>query len=240
MLQDSKTRKTLDSFINSEALSINNARLESLAKLPLIFQNKSVLEIGAGPGLLTDFFLRRGAGVTVTDGRIENIRIAEKIVESTSESFAQIKMLDLENLDSISDQLRSSNYDLIFAFGILYHLSQPERVINELSKRCNSMFLLETIVSSYDGDSSIVDERPDFNQAINGRGSRLSFLSYLSFLEENFDFVYFPEQPIHQEYLKFSLGHYPSRIFLVASKQNIPTLQNFKVGKDGAVTLGDK
>src|SRR5262245_44931776 len=60
-------------FETPEALAINAARQNHLAALELELERKCVLEIGAGIGLHTRFFLDRGCEVVVTDGNDENL-----------------------------------------------------------------------------------------------------------------------------------------------------------------------
>ena len=55
-------------FQEPEALRINRVRQEHLASLGLELHGKSVLEVGAGIGLHTDFFEERGCDVLSTDG----------------------------------------------------------------------------------------------------------------------------------------------------------------------------
>jgi 16S rRNA A1518/A1519 N6-dimethyltransferase RsmA/KsgA/DIM1 with predicted DNA glycosylase/AP lyase activity len=60
-------------FHNLRYLHINSRRLEHLATLMLPIDTKSVLEVGAGVGDLTSFFLDRGCSVTSIEPRPENI-----------------------------------------------------------------------------------------------------------------------------------------------------------------------
>jgi 16S rRNA A1518/A1519 N6-dimethyltransferase RsmA/KsgA/DIM1 with predicted DNA glycosylase/AP lyase activity len=52
----------------------NARRLEHLATLGLDLWDKTVLEVGAGVGDLTSFFLDRGCKVTSVEARAENIQ----------------------------------------------------------------------------------------------------------------------------------------------------------------------
>lgn len=60
-------------FINDEYQRHNRRRQEHLASLALPLANKTVLEVGAGIGDHTSFFLDRQCRVTVTDARAENL-----------------------------------------------------------------------------------------------------------------------------------------------------------------------
>jgi hypothetical protein len=58
-------------FLTPEANAINRARQDHLASLGFDFAGKSLLEVGAGIGLHTPFFVRRGCSALVTDGNAE-------------------------------------------------------------------------------------------------------------------------------------------------------------------------
>src|SRR5882762_3978715 len=58
-------------FLEPDALAINEARMTHLGTLRLPIEGRSVLEVGAGIGLLTGFFEARGCKVLSTDARPE-------------------------------------------------------------------------------------------------------------------------------------------------------------------------
>src|SRR5712691_377061 len=60
-------------FLEPNALAINEARMTHLGTLNLPIEGKSVLEVGAGIGMLTGFCEDRGCSVLSTDARSENI-----------------------------------------------------------------------------------------------------------------------------------------------------------------------
>ena len=221
-----KSRRILDSFINDEAISGYAAKMESLSKLPFDFEGRTILEVGSGPGLLSDFFLRRGSRLTITDGRKELLEIADEMYKERS-TLESIKQIDLEDLTNVRIKLKGVKYDIVFAFGILYHLSNPKQVIGELANHCSNMFLMETIVNSYADVGETVVERSDYNQALK-LGSRLSVMEYVNTLKLYFEYVYFPIQPVHPDYSNFSAGTYPARIFLVGSRDKIQGLNAFE------------
>jgi 2-polyprenyl-3-methyl-5-hydroxy-6-metoxy-1,4-benzoquinol methylase len=214
----------LDSFVNSEAISINNARMEALASIPINFEGKTVLEVGSGPGLLSDFFLRRGSLLTITDGRSELLNVAEEIHRGMA-TLSSVEQVNLEDISSLKSEIKSAKYEIVFAFGILYHLSNPQNVISELANLCSGVLLMETVVNSYADIGEIVVERLDFNQALK-YGSRLSVMEYINCLKMQFENVYFPNQPVHVDFQNFTNGRFPARIFLVASKFRISGLKS--------------
>src|SRR5262245_11954492 len=63
----------LDVFTKPDSLAIDKARQDHLASLGLDLEGKTVLEVGAGIGLHTQFFLDRGCAITITDGDPANV-----------------------------------------------------------------------------------------------------------------------------------------------------------------------
>ena len=106
-------------------LDITARRLEHLATLGLEIQDKSVLELGAGVGDLTQFFVARDCEITATDARPD-------LVDTLRERFSNQVNTLLVDLEDPS--LEFKNYfDIVFCYGILYHLSNPEAVIKTLA-----------------------------------------------------------------------------------------------------------
>jgi len=151
-------------FLESDALAINEARMNHLASLHLPIEGKSVLEVGGGIGLLTGFFEERGCKVLSTDARPENV--AEMKRRSPAR---QVATLDLERPDAIGAM---GKFDIVFCYGTLYHLAAPEPALKALS-RAADLILLETCVSPGEGDvAPTVEEELTMNQAYSGLGSR--------------------------------------------------------------------
>ncbi len=151
-------------FEEPSALEINKARLDHLASLGLPIEGKSVLEVGAGIGLLTGFFEERGCDVLSTDARAENVAESRK-----RRPGRRVAVLDLEHPGDVE---KLGHFDIVFCYGTLYHLSEPEPALEALS-RVSDMILLETCVSRGDEESLPRVEEPQFmNQAHSGVGSR--------------------------------------------------------------------
>src|SRR5262249_20902522 len=68
--------------------------LEHLAYLRIVLESKSVLEVGAGIGDHTCFFVDRGCSVTTTDARADHIAIIRKRFP-----LVDARVLDLEDHD---------------------------------------------------------------------------------------------------------------------------------------------
>src|SRR5579862_1254448 len=108
-------RTNFDVFLTKEAFAINKARLGHLASLGLDLSNKKVLEVGAGIGLHTEFFEKRGCTVLCTDARSENI---DEMLRRYPHRKTQVVDLDREhNLSGLG------TFDIVYCYGTLYHLS---------------------------------------------------------------------------------------------------------------------
>src|SRR5262245_9293378 len=100
----------LDSFASDDYQRHNKRRQEHLASLHLDLSGRSVLEIGAGPGDHTGFFLDRGCHVTSTDGRPE-------CVEALKARFPKAKILQFDANAEPPAEIQP--HQIIYAYGLL-------------------------------------------------------------------------------------------------------------------------
>jgi SAM-dependent methyltransferase len=164
-------------FTAPNALAINHARQSHLASLGLDLDNKTVLEVGAGIGLHTPFFLKRGCAVTVTDGRPENVAEAARRLPGV-----RTELVDLERDEPLDGRL--GRFDVVYCYGLLYHLAKPERALARLAEVCSGLLLLETAVSPGTFDELLLLHDPEaFNQAVSGVGCRPTRLWVLNRLK---------------------------------------------------------
>jgi SAM-dependent methyltransferase len=181
-------------FLAPNAAAINRARQQHLGSLGLDLKGKKVLEVGAGIGLHTPFFLERGCEVTVTDGRPENVaEIARRVPQ------ARTAVVDMEIDRSLAELGR---FDVVYCYGLLYHLANPERALARLAEVCDGLLLLETAVSPGNHDELLFVRDPDyFNQAVSGIGCRPTRLWVLNRLRMLFGHAYIPcTQPDHVDF----------------------------------------
>ena len=172
----------------------NQRRLEHLVSLGLDIAGSSVLEVGAGIGDHTNFFLDRGCQVVSTEARPENLEIL-----NLRYPHITVRHLDLDNPDPTFNEL----FDIIYSYGLLYHLKNPIEAIEFMSRCCRKMLLLETCVSF--GEEELINpctepaESP--SQAVSGQGCRPTRKWVYNQLKQYFDFVYMPiTQPHHEEF----------------------------------------
>ncbi len=181
-------------FLTPEALAINKARLEHLDSLRLDIEGRRVLEVGAGIGLHTPFFINKGCSVLSTDGRASNVKEMKQKYPQR-----EIADLDLERIDDIS---KIGVFDVIYCYGTLYHLSTPAETLKALSA-ISSMILVETCCSIGEGEEdNIVDEVAKVaNQAKSGKGCRPTRRWVLARLNEYWGHGYISAtQPDHPEF----------------------------------------
>lgn len=151
-------------FLEPDALAINKARMDHLATLGLPIDGASVLEVGAGIGLLTGFFEQRGCDVLSTDARPEN---AAEIKRRHPGRRAAV--LDLEHPEQVS---KLGKFDVVFCYGTLYHLEAPEPALQALSHAADLILLETCLTPGRDEASPHVEEMLFMNQAMTGLGSR--------------------------------------------------------------------
>lgn len=148
----------------------NARRQEHLATLGLDLGNKSVLEVGAGIGDHTQFFLDRGCKVLCTEPRGENLDVIRQ-------RFGSNPNVTVDHLDLDGDlPAEAHQYDVVYCYGVLYHLSRPAEALAWMCDRAVDLLLLETCVS-YSGEDEpfLVSERASSpSQAITGTGCRPS------------------------------------------------------------------
>lgn len=172
----------------------NIARLQHLDSLGLDLSGKRVLEVGAGVGDHTLFYLHRNCRVLAVEGRP---RLARKL----SERFGiEVKVVDLDREPERLEDF--GRFDLIHCYGLLYHLSSPERLLLSAS-RVADLLLLETCVSFRAGlglDGAREDSYKP-SQALHWRGCRPTRQWVLNTLKLRYEYVYATRtQPRHPEF----------------------------------------
>lgn len=177
--------------------TMNARRMEHLASLGLPIAGRSVLEVGAGIGDLTGFFVDRGCRVTSTEGRDENLDLLR--ARWADHARVRIEKLGLDPVPTDAPE----PHEIVFCYGLLYHLSDPGAALKYLADACTGMLLLETQASfgdhtdhtAWQEDASIA------SAAVSGNACRPTRPWLLANLSDLFEHVYFARtQPLHNEF----------------------------------------
>jgi len=177
----------------------NRRRQEHLASLRLNLANATVLEVGAAIGDHTDFFLDRGCSVVTTEARPESLELLKARYPGQEYPHVEVRSLDLDH----PDDRFADVFDIVYCYGVLYHLSRPAQAIEFMASHCRGVLLLETRVSYGDGEAVNPCQESPSNpvQSIWGRGCRPTRDWVYSQLRRNFEFVYLTRtQPFHEEF----------------------------------------
>ena len=187
-------KRFMDEFRDGHYVRHNQRRQEHLASLGLRIEGRSVLELGAGIGDHTTFFIDRNCSICVTDGRPELYEIIRDRY-----SWMRTELLDLENPDENFHDV----YEIVYAYGLLYHLKNPAQALDAMAKWCGDILLLETAVSAQDdlGENLVSEDKDLGSQAVSGTGCRPSRLWVFKYLKRLFPHVYVTKtQPWHPEF----------------------------------------
>jgi ubiquinone/menaquinone biosynthesis C-methylase UbiE len=180
----------------SDAYLRNNARRqEHLASLHIPVAGMSVLEVGAGIGDHSHYFLDRGCRMTITETRESSLAYVRQRFPSSD-----VRRLDMEYPP---EQIAGAPFDIVYCYGLLYHLSNPAQALEFFRKNTGKMLLLETCVSFAPDTGVNLTEETQKNptQAFSGMGCRPSRSWVWDELSKLYPHVYVPQtQPNHEEF----------------------------------------
>lgn len=181
-------------FCNPHYARHNQRRQEHLASLGLPLEGRSVLEVGAGIGDHTTFFIDRSCQVTITEGRPENLEVIR----------LRYPVYDVRHLDLDAPPPDfAGRFEVIYCYGLLYHLANPAEALAWLAERCSGLLLLETCVAPTDEETIFFHDEPmnTAENSVSGRGCRPSRRWVMARLGEHFEHVYATTtQPWHPEF----------------------------------------
>jgi len=206
--------KIASPFCSPHYARINKARLEHLESLKLPLEGKTVLELGAGIGDLTDFFVNQDCDVTCVDGRVPNVCAIQE-----RHPWVKALLLDVEE-----DFGHLGQFDVVFAYGLLYHLERPFQALRRFACHTSGVFLLETkVLTDLEAPQNPLEDVKDRTQALHGVGSLLPRQAILATLSDLFQHVYIPTtQPEHEEFLvDWANAKPPCREIFVASRSQL-------------------
>lgn len=183
-----------DLFHSQHYLRHNARRLEHLASLQIPVAGLSVLEVGAGIGDHSHYYLDRGCRITITEAREVNLSLLR-------ERYPNHRVLGLD-LESPAE-IEGAPFDVIHCYGVLYHLGNPKQALSFLSQQTKGMLFLESCVSRGEvaEENPTPEPRHDPTQSFSGTGCRPTRAWILGELRRLFEFVYIPKtQPWHEEF----------------------------------------
>lgn len=187
----------VEDFKSADYQRHNQRRLEHLASLRLPMSNMTILEVGAGIGDHTEFFLDRNCQVTSIEARANNLAILKR-------RFPQVQatLMDLDQPTNDIEHL--ALFDIVYCYGLLYHLAQPAAGLQWMAHHCRNLLLLETCVQ-VGREAQVNPCQEDITnptQSISGQGCRPTRPWVYSELKKHFEFVYLPTtQPNHEEFI---------------------------------------
>ncbi|MGQ0444364.1 MAG: class I SAM-dependent methyltransferase, partial [Beijerinckiaceae bacterium] len=208
----------------------NHRRQEHLASLRLDLSGKSVLEVGAGIGDHTLYFLDRDCAVVSIEARGENCRLfaqSMQALEASGYPNASRSKLVQGDVESLNETI-TGQFDVVYCYGILYHLEDPAAALSAMASRCLDLLLLETCVSfgGHEALNEVDEQGSDPTQSFRGGGCRPTRPWIMKRLNALFAHVYVPRtQPAHEEFPLDWTGEQPSdrltRATFVASRRPI-------------------
>jgi len=184
----------------------------------------SAVDVGCGVGDFSKFLSGMGFQVVAVDGRQENVIEGRKRHPGVTFLTANVEDLPLSEM---------STFDLVFCFGLLYHLENPFRAIRKLHFLTNKILLIESMcVPDSEPTMSLLDEGISENQGLNYVAFYPSESCLVKMLyRAGFPFVYrFERLPADQLYTA-SAWQKKMRTLLVASKM-VLTVENLVLAKD--------
>lgn len=218
--------RPLETFHDPNYLRINKSRFEHFDWMGLDVAGKSVLEVGAGIGDHTLFLSERGATVTPLEAREENL----EIIRFRFPDLTTIKT-DLDNeehLKALASKF-TFKFDMVYAYGILYHLTQPEPAL-DFFRVMSDLLVMDTCVVKTTLEDDTVEYRPEDREqshfGIHGLGMWPGYAWLMEQIRKRWAHVYFPTMiPSHPAFVenwdKLSEHPHEARLVLVASASEL-------------------
>lgn len=196
--------KVISQFHSPEYIRHNSRRFEHLASLRLPLKNSSVLEIGAGIGEHSMFFLDRGCSVTAIEARAENCLVYQQLLTRLMDLEQHTERVRLIHADAESFQHKiKGSFEIVYCYGLLYHLADPAAALKTMASYTQRLFLLETRVSyeEHEALNPVSEDASNPMFSYHGPGCRPTRPWVLARLKELYPYVYLPvTQPAHFEY----------------------------------------
>lgn len=186
-------------FHNSYYEPVTTARMSALITFfPTLVRDmeiKTVLELGAGIDVFSQYLIQQNLQVEIHDGRAE-------IVTAIRERFIGLPVY-CANLNHLF--VTGKHYDLLFAYGILYHLHDPKAFIQSCDKMADprkGVILLDFMTNRQADESFVAETEVDsITQALDTQGFRPSWRYVVRLFITKFPWIYKLPIPPHVEYM---------------------------------------
>ncbi len=119
---------------------INNIRFNYI-KSKINIQNKKILDIGCGGGILTEKLAKHGSNITAIDKSKELIKIAKNRLHSTY----KINYINIDTIDFLKKN--KEKFDTILCMELLEHIKNKKNIIeliNNVMKK-NSILIISSL-----------------------------------------------------------------------------------------------
>ena len=187
-----------------------------LGQLKPTLNLETAIDVGCGLGHFSGLLSSLGFHVTGVDGRSEN-------VHESARRFPATQFFKINVEDAQITQL--GTFDLVFCFGLLYHLENPLLAIRNLRGITKSLLLVEGLV--YPGNDPImglVDETEYEDQGLRNFAfypteACLVKMLYRAGYANVYRFLMLPAHPEYQD----AYGRPRNRTVLAASLKPLPT-----------------
>lgn len=191
-------------------------RLEHLTTLALPVWNKSVLELAGRQGDLTHYFTDRGCNVTIVEPRESNIlQLRRKLALNIL--FPDRSRVDYLSMD-LEKKVPVGRWQVVFCFGLLYHLEQPLVFLSRIEPLVGDFLLLETFVSS--NIAQIEEQAVQDSAGLSGRATLIRREDVFYALKALFEYVYIPiTQPNHEQFAIDWANQSDSRALFIAARR---------------------
>ncbi|MDE2481014.1 MAG: methyltransferase domain-containing protein [bacterium] len=179
--------------------------VEHLARLDLPIAGRSVLEVGAGIGNFTSFFLDRGCTVTSTEPRAENVAcFRERLAEEPLWPSDRLRIVESDAASLVTHGV--GVHDVVVCLQVLNLTGDPESLLETIGALCGELLLVEC--GTHSGENRNRDtiefrslDSVDPGGSLDGRACIPSRPWVFNRLKQAFPHVYMPlEQPLYDRY----------------------------------------
>lgn len=214
----------------------NARRLEHLASLHLDLSGRRVLELGAGIGDHSTFFLDRGCRVTAVEPRAENVAVLRSRMSLFPTAWDPNRLTVIQAGIEELDTLRLEPHDVVYCYGLLYHLTDPEAALARAARACQGLLLLETKVRLPGQVAELLEDPENCTNAVAGAAKILTRDELGGALLALFPHVYEPTVPVAHEqfpddWTNIPQDKWPIRTVFVASREPLtsPRLRRYQL-----------